>query len=233
MALQANLLAIADHGDDDALEQESGDCLALLLGRRLGPPKGGKILGQILDGGQFGRARRLGPLPLKALVVGQETRLLAERRLPILLQRAGHQPVLGLDAGVTAAGLIDLVLRPFQALTPMLVKRFALRLQIESRRQAGLDRRRLQRLQDQVRDLSVHRRGLQRLAGRRVKGRARADALVTRRMAGVVIRGRHAQAAPAAHDQSRRATRRRRAWDPVRSSDWRGFVPDCAGTAPR
>jgi hypothetical protein len=90
--------------------------------------------------------------------------------------------------------------RPFEALTPMLVERFALRLQIESRRQAGLDRRRLQRLQDQPRDLGIHRRGLQRLAGRRVKGRARADALVTRRMAGVVVRGRHAQAAPAAHD---------------------------------
>jgi len=71
MALQANLLAAADHGDDDALQQQSGDRLALLLGRGLGPPKGGKILGQILDGGQFGRARRLGLLPLKALVVGQ------------------------------------------------------------------------------------------------------------------------------------------------------------------
>src|SRR5271163_863900 len=121
MALQAELLAAADHSDDDAFQQQSGDRLALLLGRGLGPPKGGKILGQILDGGQFGRARRLGPLPLKALVVGQQTRLLAERRLPILLQRAGHQPVLGLDAGVTAAGLVDLMPRPFEALAPMLV----------------------------------------------------------------------------------------------------------------
>jgi len=31
-------------------------------------------------------------------VVCREMRLLAERRLPILLQGAGHQPVLGLDA---------------------------------------------------------------------------------------------------------------------------------------
>src|ERR1700675_2774097 len=201
MALQANLFADADHGDDDPFEQEPSDRLTLLPSRRLGPPKGRQILGQILDGGQFGRARRLGQLPLKALVVGQEMRLLAERRLPILLQGAGHQPVLGLDAGVTASGLIDPVLRPFEALTPMLFERFALRLQIESRRQAGLDCRRLQRLQDKPRDLSIHRRGLQRLAGRRVPGRARADALVARRMAGVVVRGRHAQAAPAAHDQ--------------------------------
>ena len=79
MALQANLLAAADHSDDDAFQQQSGDRLALLLGRGLGPPKGGKILGQILDGGQFGRARRLGPVALKALVVGRQTRLLAER----------------------------------------------------------------------------------------------------------------------------------------------------------
>ena len=87
-------------------------------------------------------------------MVGQHSRLFAERRLPILFQRAGHQPVLRLDAGVTATGLVDLMLRPFEALTPMLVERFALRLQIESRRQAGLDRRRLQRLQDQPRDLA-------------------------------------------------------------------------------
>ena len=130
--------------------KQSSDRLTLLLSRRLGPPEGRQILGQVLDGGQFGRAGRFGPLPLKALVVGQETRLLIERRLPILLQGAGHQPVLGLDAGVTATGLVDLMLRPLEAMTPMLVERFALRLQIERRRQAGLDRRRLQRLQDQA-----------------------------------------------------------------------------------
>jgi hypothetical protein len=41
MALEANLLAAADHGDDDPLEQQSGDGLTLLPGRRLGPPEGG------------------------------------------------------------------------------------------------------------------------------------------------------------------------------------------------
>ena len=51
------------------------------------------------------------------------------------------------------------MLRPFEALIPMLVERFALRLQIESRRQVGLDCRfLLQRLQDKPRDLSIHRR---------------------------------------------------------------------------
>ncbi len=185
----------------DPLQQQSSYRLTLLPCRGLGPPEGGKIPGQILDGGEFGRNRRFGPLMQETLVVGYETRLLAEGRLPILLQRAGHRPVLGLDAGITAAGQVDLMLRPLQPLAPMLVERFALRFQIESRGQAGLDRRRLQRLQDQVRDLSIHRRGLQRLAIRGVPGRARVDALVTRRMAGVVVRGRHAQAAPAAHDQ--------------------------------
>jgi hypothetical protein len=40
MALQANLLAGADHGDDDPFEQQPSDRLTLLLSRRLGPPKG-------------------------------------------------------------------------------------------------------------------------------------------------------------------------------------------------
>jgi hypothetical protein len=77
MALQANLLAGADHGDEDPFEQKPSDRLTLLLSCRLGPPESGQILGQILYGGQFGRAGRLGALSLKALVVGQETRLLA------------------------------------------------------------------------------------------------------------------------------------------------------------
>ena len=41
MALQPDLLAVADDSDDDALQQEASDRLTLLLGRRLGPPEGG------------------------------------------------------------------------------------------------------------------------------------------------------------------------------------------------
>ena len=41
MTLQANLLAAADHGDDDPLEQQPCDCLTLLPGRRLGAPERG------------------------------------------------------------------------------------------------------------------------------------------------------------------------------------------------
>ena len=84
----------------------------------------------------------------ETLVVGQHSRLFAERRLPILLRGAGDEPVLGLDAGVTATRLVDLMLRSLQPLTPMIVEGLALSLKIESRGHAGLDRRRLQRLQD-------------------------------------------------------------------------------------
>ena len=51
MAFQADLFARVDHGDDDPLQQEPDDRLALLLGRGLGSPEGGQIVGQILDGG--------------------------------------------------------------------------------------------------------------------------------------------------------------------------------------
>ena len=100
------------------------------------------------------------------------------------------------------AALVDLMARPFEPLTPMLVEGFALGPQIDGRRQAGLDRRRLQRHQDQLRDPRIPRRGLQRLTERRVVGRARALAAVARRVTRIVIRGRHAQSALAAYDQS-------------------------------
>ena len=135
MAFQADLFASVDHGDDDPLQQEPDDRLALLLGRRLGSPEGGQIVGQILDGGYLGRRGRFGPLAREAFVLRRKTGLLAQGRLPDLLQAAGHQPVFGLDAGVPAAGLVDLILRLFQPLAPMTINRGALALQISDRRQ--------------------------------------------------------------------------------------------------
>jgi hypothetical protein len=74
MALQPNLLAAADHGDE--LQQQCGDRLALLLGRGLGPPKGGKILNHFLDGRQLGQRR---PAILKVSVVAAFIRFWALR----------------------------------------------------------------------------------------------------------------------------------------------------------
>jgi hypothetical protein len=49
-------------------------------------------------GSQLGRRGRFGPLAREAFVLDRKTGLLAQGRLPVLLQGAGHQPVLRLDA---------------------------------------------------------------------------------------------------------------------------------------
>ena len=51
-------------------------------------------------------------------MIGQQTRLLTQGRLPVTLQGAGHQPILWLDADATAAALVDLMARPFEPPTP-------------------------------------------------------------------------------------------------------------------
>jgi hypothetical protein len=56
------------------------------------------------------------------IVIGREPHLLGQSFLPIALQRPRHQPVLRFGAGVTATRLINLVLRAFQTLTPLLIQ---------------------------------------------------------------------------------------------------------------
>ena len=87
---------------------------------------------------------------LNALMLRLETGLLGQGLLPVPLERARHQPVLGLDGGVLPARALDLVSGALQPLPPMAIERRALGLEIVGDRQAGLDRRRLERLQDQT-----------------------------------------------------------------------------------
>jgi hypothetical protein len=61
--------------------------------------------------------------------VSGKPRLLGRSFLPVSLQRPRHQPVLRLGAGITATGLVDLILRAFQTLTPLLLQGGALGLQ--------------------------------------------------------------------------------------------------------
>jgi hypothetical protein len=61
--------------------------------------------------------------------VSGKPRLLGRSFLPVSLQRPRHQVVLRLGAGITATGLVDLILRAFQTLTPLLLQGGALGLQ--------------------------------------------------------------------------------------------------------
>jgi hypothetical protein len=53
MAFDADLLAAVDDLDQDALDQQAHDRLALLLGRRLRPPQRREVLGQGPDRAEF------------------------------------------------------------------------------------------------------------------------------------------------------------------------------------
>jgi hypothetical protein len=94
----------------------------------------------------------------------------------------------------------------------MPVERRALGLKILDERQARLDRRRLQRLQNETRDQRVERRGLQRLTKRLAIAALHLRTDVAGRMAVVVVLRQHAQTAAAADQQAgeKRASRLRR-----------------------
>jgi hypothetical protein len=91
-------------------------------------PQSRQISRQLPDRGKLGRTRRLRAFAPKTFVIGREPHLLGQSFLPVSLQRPRHQPVLRLGAGVAAACLINLVLRAFQALTPLLLQGGALGL---------------------------------------------------------------------------------------------------------
>jgi hypothetical protein len=76
-------------------------------------------------------------------VIGDEPHLFSQSFFPLALQRPRHQPVLWFGAGVTATRLVNLVLRTFQTLTPLLLQGGALGLQIGGNRKTGLQRCRL------------------------------------------------------------------------------------------
>ena len=136
------VLRRAGHGDLDPLQQQPDDLLALRGrgGRR--PPQGRDVLGQAADrlAVGCGELRRL---------AGEEARMLLpqpglgrQRRLPALLQGAGHEPVLRLDGIVLPLGALDLVARLLQAQRPLPVPLRALQLDVLGQLQADLDRRR-------------------------------------------------------------------------------------------
>ena len=86
------------------------------------------------------------PFAPEVFILSREPHLIGQGGFPVSLQGPRDQPVLGLGARIAATRLVDLVLRAFQTVTPLLLQRLALSLQIGRNRQTGLERRWLQRL---------------------------------------------------------------------------------------
>src|SRR3954453_456070 len=156
-ARDLGVLRGAGHGDLDPLQQQPDDLLALRGrgGRRA--PQGRDVLGQAADrlAVGHGEARRL---------AGEEARVFlpqpglgGQRRLPALLQGAGHEPVLRLDGVVLPLGALDLVARLLQPQRPLPLPLRPLDLDVPGQLQADLDRRRPQPLEDEAGDELVER----------------------------------------------------------------------------
>jgi hypothetical protein len=92
---------------------------ALGLRRGFGAPERGQIVRHIADRGQVGRGGSLLARPLDALILRLETGLFGQGLLPVSLERARHQPVLGLHGGILPARALDLVACALQPLSPM------------------------------------------------------------------------------------------------------------------
>jgi hypothetical protein len=122
MAFQADLLRGVDHGQQNALQQQPHDGLTVFAGRCRRLPQSRQIRRQLPDRGEFPWPRRLRAFAPKAVMIGRQPHLLGQGFLPVPLQRARHQPVLRLGTGVAATRLVDLVLRAFQTLTPLLLQ---------------------------------------------------------------------------------------------------------------
>ncbi len=132
-----------------------------------------------------------------------ETGLLGQGLFPVALERARHQPVLGLHRSILPARALDLVSGALQPLPPMAIERRAFGLEGVGERQARLERRRLERLQNEARDQSVERRTFQRLTERLAVIALHLRADVAGGMAVVIVLRQHAQTATAADQHAR------------------------------
>ena len=203
MTLDTNLFRGVDDLDQHPFDEQAHDGLALGLRRCVGAPERRQILRQIADRGQLGCRGSLLARALGALMLRLETGLFGQSLLPVALERARHQPVLGLHRSILPARALDLVSGALQPLSPMAIERRALGLEVVGERQARLDRRRLERLQDETRDQRVERRSRQRLTERLAVAALHLRADVAGGMAVVVVLRQHAQTAAAADQHAR------------------------------
>ena len=134
MAFNPNLFAAAFDLDQDPLQHQPDDGLTFFLGRALGSPEGGEILGNTADAGQFGRSWRHQPLAPEAFILCCQATLFGQGFLPGPFESPGDQAVLGVHGGILPASQFSGVAGPLQTLLPMLVSSQALGFKIGSKR---------------------------------------------------------------------------------------------------
>jgi len=141
--LQIDLLAVVEDGDDDPLDEQPHDGLALGGRGRRGLPQGGDIAGELADARPFRRRQRRRAGVEEARILGLELGLGAERRLPMLLEGARHQAIFRLDRLVLAFDALGLVTGALQALLPVQPLAGPLGFEVFGHLQADLQRGRL------------------------------------------------------------------------------------------
>ena len=122
MTLDANLFAAVDDLDQNPFEQQADDGLALLAVVAARQSAGRSCARSRIAASSAG-LRPAGCSRLNALVLGLETRLFGQGLLPLPLERARHQPVLGLDGIVLPARPLGLVAGALEPLPPMPIER--------------------------------------------------------------------------------------------------------------
>src|SRR5918995_158288 len=155
VTVHPNRFGRSHHRDDDALQQQSHQFLAISHRRRGSPPKGRDILGQtpnglLLHGVWADRFARL-----KLLVLGLQMLLRRQRRLPVPLQGSGDQAVLRFHRGVHSTSSIGVIACPLQAQLPVTVVLGAFQFEVLGQTQAGFQGRRRNRLEHEIRDMIV------------------------------------------------------------------------------
>src|SRR6266545_679876 len=148
---------VAVDGDDDLLEQGAQQLLAVPVGggRRL--PHQAHVAAQGGDGGPLGGGQRLGAALLAAGQLGLGRRDLGELGLPVALQPAGDQAVVGVDGQVAPLGQPGLVVGALDFQAPLPERGVVVGLQPLGGGHRGLDagggERRAERLGDGLVDL--------------------------------------------------------------------------------
>src|SRR5262249_722176 len=161
MNRDVHIFAVFLHVNDHLFPQVTDDLLAMLMGRPRSVPECRQIAGEFGDPSPLLRREPRGLFAEEAVVIVPDLSLIAECLLPVLLQGSSDQAILRVNGPVAPLGILGLVPRAFQSLSPMLVEAGAVTLDVFHRPAAQLQGGGLEGAQDLLRHQVVDRRRLE------------------------------------------------------------------------